>query len=319
MSQNTEGRSQRVDVLKKLIVVFLVLGILIPILLCILLFLKVENLQQQVNELRAEKAVERQMQVVTSVSAVAEHSGLTVAEEAEMITIQRVPAKRPENFAETQEEAVKDKVVTKVYLTFDDGPSSNTDEILDILKQYDVKATFFVTGRTKDEYLPIYKRIVEEGHTLGMHSFSHRYGEIYASEESFIADLEKLQEFLYDATGVWSRFYRFPGGSSNRVSDVSMNELAKYLTEQDIYYLDWNVSCGDASGSKLRPQKIADNVTENVKKYHTAVVLLHDAADKTTTVEALPLMIEKLQSMEHIEFVPVDDEMTPVRHVQQER
>ena len=174
-----------------------------------------------------------------------------------------------------------------------------------------------MTGKPQEVYLPMYRRIVEEGHTLGMHSYSHRYSEIYASREQFAADLEKLQEFLYDTTGVWSRFYRFPGGSSNRVSDVPMENLAEYLTEENIYYLDWNVSCGDATGRNLRPQQLADNVTAHVAKYRTAVVLLHDASDKTSTVEALPLIIEKIQSMENVEFAPVDDEMYMVRHLQQ--
>ena len=102
------------------------------------------------------------------------------------------------------EEAVseEDSSVRKVYLTFDDGPSSNTNRILDILADYDVKATFFVVGKEEEEYQALYNRIVEEGHTLAMHSYSHKYNEIYQSVESFSTDLSKLQEFLYDTTGV---------------------------------------------------------------------------------------------------------------------
>ncbi len=307
MSQSEEGRTKRVALIKKLIIAFLIFGILIPIVLCILLFIKVEQLQRQVNELSAAQA----MQPQTQVSVVEADETADLPKEKQQI--QMSEEQRP---VEPQTEAEQEPV-TKVYLTFDDGPSSNTDEILDILAMYDVKATFFVTGKTQDMYLPLYQRIVEEGHTLGMHSFSHRYQEIYGSEEAFAEDLEKLQEFLYDTTGVWSRFYRFPGGSSNRVSDVPMEELVDYLTGENIYYLDWNVSCGDASGRRLRPQQIADNVTQNVGKYHTAVVLLHDASDKTSTVEALPLIIEKIQEMEQVEFSPVDSEMTMVQHLQQ--
>lgn len=308
MSQNEEGRTGRVAVLKKLIVAFLIAGILIPIILCILLFIKVEQLQRQINSLSSARHTEQtQMRVVSSEP---EKNGQNMAQ-------QIVLEKSQEPVAEEAQSEESKEPVTKVYLTFDDGPSSNTDKILDILAEYDVKATFFVTGKRQEIYLPVYRRIVEEGHTLGMHSFSHRYHEIYASKEQFSEDLTTLQEFLYDATGVWSRFYRFPGGSSNRVSDVPMEELAEYLTEENIYYLDWNVSCGDATGRNLRPQQIADNVTEYVGKYHTAVVLLHDASDKTSTVEALPLIIETIQSMEKMEFAPVDDEMTMVHHLQQ--
>lgn len=307
MSQNEEGRTRRVATLKKLIIAFLILGVLVPILLCILLFIKVEQLQRQVNALSASRSAQK-----TQVSVV---SAQPVAGEKE--TAKQLPASEQRLEQTDRAEAPEEEPVTKVYLTFDDGPSSHTDEILDILAQYDIKATFFVTGKTQEMYLPLYQRIVEEGHTLGMHSYSHRYSEIYASKEQFAADLEKLQEFLYETTGVWSRFYRFPGGSSNRVSDVPMEELTEYLTEENIYYLDWNVSCADATGRNLRPQQIADNVTENVGKYHTAVVLLHDASDKTSTVEALPLIIEKIQSMQHAEFVAVDDEMHMIQHLQQ--
>ena len=202
-----------------------------------------------------------------------------------------------------------------VYLTFDDGPSSNTAAILDVLQAYDVKATFFVIGKTQPQYASLYQRIVDEGHTLGMHSFSHKYDEIYASEDAFWEDLSRLQEFLYDTTEVWPRFYRFPGGSSNQVSSIDIGGLARELTQQDIYYLDWNVSGGDATNKELTPRQIADNVVRDVKKYKTAVVLLHDTNDKTATVEALPLMIEELQGSGQVQFAAANDEMQLVQHL----
>lgn len=320
MSEHEEGRSARVKTLKKLIVAFLVLGILLPILLCILLFIKVDQLQRRVNELEAASVRETEMsdemsgQTISDMAITKVHEADVAASPEMSQTGQPLIISEEVSYSQSESQMEEDTNVTKVYLTFDDGPSSNTDEILDILKQYDVKATFFVNGKTQDMYLPLYRRIVEEGHTLGMHSYTHRYHEIYASKEQFSEDLEMLQEFLYDATGVWSRFYRFPGGSSNDVSDVPMEELTEYLTDEDIFYLDWNVSCADATGRKLRPQQIADNVTQNVSKYGTAVVLLHDASDKTSTVEALPLIIETLLAMEQVEILPVDDEMTMVHH-----
>lgn len=312
MQNNNQGekRTVRVAKLNQLIVATIIVGILIPIVLCILLFIKVEQLQEQVNELTVRKA-QIQEQVVVSRSA-----EVSASQEA----AERVVSEEDAQFGQfTRQSEDSREQLTKVYLTFDDGPSSNTEVILDILKQYNVKATFFVTGKTQEAYIPLYRRIVAEGHTLGMHSYSHRYSEIYASKESFARDLETLQEYLYDITGVWSRFYRFPGGSSNQVSEVPMQELADYLESENMYYLDWNVSCGDAMGENLKPQQIADNVTEHVLKYRTAVVLLHDASDKTSTVEALPIMIETLLEMEHVEFVPVNDEMNIVHHLQTQK
>ena len=205
--------------------------------------------------------------------------------------------------------------VHKVYLTFDDGPSSNTDRILDILSDYDVKATFFVVGREEEEYRALYQRIVEEGHTLAMHSYSHKYNEIYQSVESYSADLKKLQEFLYDITGVWCRYCRFPGGSSNTVSRVDMHELIEYLDEQDISYFDWNVSSGDASSASISPASIIRNCTAKLQEYDESIILMHDAYEKSTTVEALPALIETIQAMEGTKIVPINDDTEPIHHI----
>lgn len=203
----------------------------------------------------------------------------------------------------------------KVYLTFDDGPSVNTGEILDILAEYDVKATFFVVGKEEERYQPLYKRIVEEGHTLAMHSYSHKYNEIYQSKESFVEDLTKLQEFLYDTTGVWCRYCRFPGGSSNTVSRVDMHELIAYLEEQDMSYFDWNVSSGDASSAYISPDTIVRNSTAKLQDFDEAIILMHDASDKDSTVAALPRLIETIQAMEDTKILPITDDTEAVHHI----
>ena len=154
-----------------------------------------------------------------------------------------------------------------IALTFDDGPSIYTEQILDVLKEYHVKATFFVVGKTEARYEAVYRRIVDEGHTLGMHSFSHKYNEIYASEEAFAADLEALRSFLKEKTGVECRFSRFPGGSSNTVSNVDMNRLITYLNEQGITYFDWNISSGDATSGYISKNRIIQNCTESLANY----------------------------------------------------
>ena len=205
--------------------------------------------------------------------------------------------------------------IRKVYLTFDDGPSGNTNRILDILADYDVKATFFVVGKEEEEYQALYKRIVEEGHTLAMHSYSHRYKEIYQSVESYSADLSKLQEFLYDTTGVWCRYCRFPGGSSNTVSRVDMHELIAYLDDQDMSYFDWNISSGDATTSYLSASDIVRNCTANLNEYNEAIILMHDASDKNSTVEALPKLIETIQAMEDTKIVPITDDTERIHHI----
>ncbi|MBD5459233.1 MAG: polysaccharide deacetylase [Lachnospiraceae bacterium] len=214
-----------------------------------------------------------------------------------------------------EEAVLEDGTVRKVYLTFDDGPSSNTARILDILAEYDVKATFFVVGKEEEKYQELYKRIVDEGHTLGMHSYSHKYDEIYQSVDSFAQDLSKLQEFLYETTGVWCRYCRFPGGSSNTVSRVDMFDLITYLDEQDITYFDWNVSSGDASNSYISEEAIINNCMLTLPQYQESIILMHDASNKNTTVEALPALIEQIQAMDNTVIVPITEDTEPIQHI----
>ncbi|MCM1174767.1 MAG: polysaccharide deacetylase [Blautia sp.] len=209
----------------------------------------------------------------------------------------------------------EDGAVRKVYLTFDDGPSSNTARILDILAEYDVKATFFVVGKEEEQYQALYKRIVDEGHTLGMHSYSHKYDEIYQSVDSYAQDMSRLQEFLYETTGVWCRYCRFPGGSSNMVSGVDMYDLIAYLDEQDITYFDWNVSSGDASNSYISKEAIISNCISTLPQYQESIILMHDASNKNTTVEALPDLIEQIQAMENTVIVPITEDTEPIQHI----
>ena len=160
-----------------------------------------------------------------------------------------------------------------------------------------------------------YQRIVEEGHTLAMHSYSHRYDEIYESKEAFARDLNSLQEYLYETTGVWPRIYRFPGGSSNTVSKVDMQELIEYLTDIGITYFDWNVASGDAVSRTLPAETIVNNCLSGIEKQKESVILMHDASNKGTTIEALPQIIEAIQEQGDAELLTITDETVPVQHI----
>ncbi|MBR7089777.1 MAG: polysaccharide deacetylase [Lachnospiraceae bacterium] len=204
--------------------------------------------------------------------------------------------------------------IHRVYLTFDDGPSIYTDDILDILAAYDVKATFFVVGRENTASYARYLRIIEEGHTLGMHSYSHVYSDIYASPESFAADTERIRSLLEDVTGYSPVFYRFPGGSSNDVSATDMHELEDYLSSQGIVYFDWNVSSGDAGKTPLSPDQIINNALQGIESRDTTVILFHDTAAKRSTVYALPSIIEAIQSMDNTVILPITYDTTVIQH-----
>ena len=204
--------------------------------------------------------------------------------------------------------------IHRVYLTFDDGPSIYTDDILDILDEYGVKATFFVVGRENTASYSRYIRIVEEGHTLGMHSYSHVYSDIYASPESFAADTQKIRSLLEDVTGQTPVFYRFPGGSSNDVSATDVRELADYLESQGIIYFDWNVSSGDAGKVPLTSDQIVRNALNGIETRDTTVILLHDTAAKRSTVAALPAILEALQAMDNVEILPITYDTAVIQH-----
>ena len=183
------------------------------------------------------------------------------------------------------------------YLTFDDGPSANTPKILDILKQYNAKATFFVIGSSK---MDLVKRIHEEGHAVGLHSDSHDYAKIYQSVDAYFADLQAISDKVEAQIGTAPKIIRFPGGSSNTVSATYckgiMSQLVKEVEARGYVYFDWNVSSGDADGNKIPAATLVNNIKRNCNTTKRVCILMHDAPIKSTTVDALPEIIEHLQS-----------------------
>ncbi|MBQ4284805.1 MAG: polysaccharide deacetylase [Lachnospira sp.] len=172
------------------------------------------------------------------------------------------------------EPAVKEKTI---YLTFDDGPSIHTPKLLEILDRYNVKATFFVVGNNGS--YSIIKDAYSRGHSIGLHTYSHKYKQIYASKEAYLADLEAIQDVVFKATGHKSYIIRFPGGSSNSISTPIkkgiMTELANMVTAKGYQYFDWNVDSNDGLG-KLTRKEIANNVIAGIKKHNSSIVLQHD-------------------------------------------
>ncbi len=178
-----------------------------------------------------------------------------------------------------------------IYLTFDDGPSSDvTPYILDILKKYNIKATFFVIGTTNNDSL--IKREFDEGHTIGLHSYTHKYS-IYKSADTYFNDLQKISDKVYNITGQRSMIIRFPGGSSNTVSKNYKEGIMSYLTTEveklGYTYFDWNVGSSDTSTNSAK--KTCDNVKKRLGR-GTNVVLMHDYSSKTSNIEALECIIK---------------------------
>lgn len=305
MEERSYDRRKRIRLLKKIILGTIAAAIIIPIVISIVLGVRVISLQSKVRELEETllvygNGIDGTTGVYTASSI--EESPIDDMQEGQLTE-------------EEESQSNPNGSQKQIYLTFDDGPSQNTDEILDILKEYDVKATFFVLGKTDERSVRAYQRIVAEGHTLAMHSYSHKYDEIYESKESFAEDLTKLQDYLYQITGVLPRFYRFPGGSSNTVSKVDMQELIAYLNENGITYFDWNIASGDAVSGQLSTETIVENCVTKLDSTNECMILMHDAAEKKTTVEALPEIIQIIQDRGDAVFLPVTDETVPVQHV----
>lgn len=201
-----------------------------------------------------------------------------------------------------------------ICLTFDDGPSSNTAQILDILAEKNVKATFFILNYT-DDGLNLVKREIADGHTVGLHGYSHDYA-IYSSLESTINNFTLLQEKLYNDTGYLSNIIRFPGGASNTVSKKYcigiMTEATQAVTDMGFTYFDWNVDSDDA-GSAKSSEEIYNNVISTLVEGRTNVVLMHDAGAKIYTPEAVSLIID--YGIEHgFEFQAITESTTVVQH-----
>lgn len=198
-----------------------------------------------------------------------------------------------------------------VYLTFDDGPSQYTPEILDVLDKYGVKATFFViNGR----YNSTMKDIVNRGHQIGLHTYSHDYKKVYASDSAYFADLQKIHDVVLKETGVDASVIRFPGGSSNTVSKNYskgiMSRITKAVGEKGYVYFDWNCSNGDADGANT-VQKQLKFCSQFPKSASRVIVLMHDT--KKTTLEALPKIIEYYQSC-GMTFDILTPFTTPIHH-----
>lgn len=313
---------RRINRMKTTIVMTLALWVLLSMILIVVLLIKLFSLEHKVDKI-AESMIS-----VEQITEGEDAKGASMPEEEQSLDAS-VPQ---ENTTETdgtdnvaadavnvqnQENTGNQRVegqTQKVYLTFDDGPSENTAKILDILKEKNVKATFFVIGKEDEESKALYQRIVAEGHTLGMHSFSHKYSVIYDSLDAFEEDVNHLRSYLAEITGVEPDIMRFPGGSSNQVSNTDMTEFIRYLKEEGITYYDWNVASGDATSQAYTADELVQNVMTDVEKYDTSIVLMHDAATKGTTVDALGPMIDQLQAM-GVELLPIDENTKPIQHI----
>lgn len=219
--------------------------------------------------------------------------------------------KYPELYAQATYDKLHTETAKAVYLTFDDGPSDLTPQVLDLLDEYNAKATFFVVYKEEKEYTKYLSEIVKRGHTLALHSYSHNYKKIYASVDAFLEDFQKVYDWVYDETGQRPALFRFPGGSTNGKRAI-VDEIVEEMQRRGFIYYDWNVSSGDGS-NLTTSDDIIENITTNVGSKEFPVVLMHDGPGKHATLRALPTVLKNLKDKGY-SFESLDETMTPVQY-----
>lgn len=176
-----------------------------------------------------------------------------------------------------------------VFLTFDDGPSNLTPQFIDTLNQYGVNATFFVTYQPQFE--DTYKKIIESGNTIQIHTATHDYNSIYSSVSAYVNDFTKAYDYVCSITGTKPDYFRFPGGSTNSYGKSIVKSIARTMSDKGFQFVDWNVSVGDGSAAATKDSIIAKITAESEGKNHI-VMLAHDSETKTETLAALPDIIQ---------------------------
>ncbi len=305
------GTNQKSKLKKNLLAAALVILMILTLFAC----MRIEAVEKELAEIKAQLiSSEKEAILQPPESQVQEE---VPKQEASLPEDEIKPVMAPPLEVEKPEEvtAQEPEAKHKVYLTFDDGPSKNTEKILDILDEYGVKATFFVVGKEEEIAQERLRMIYERGHTIGMHSYTHDYYEIYDSVEDFRKDFLKCKQYIFDATGVESTHFRFPGGSSNKLGKLSMTEFIAFLEEQGVEYYDWNISSGDGGAHLVPVEVLLENCTAKISRYDTSIILMHDSASKTTTVEALPQILETILAMKDTAILPITENTQAVHHV----
>ena len=246
--------------------------------------------------------------VTESTSAVTDPTTMTEPEKDPEEEPEKEPEEEPEK--EPEEEPVQnDKVI---YLTFDDGPGPYTEQLLEILDKYNVKATFFVVNKPNYNYL--IAKEYEAGHSVAVHAYLHNYSKVYASDDAYFEDFRAMNEVVKEQTGSYTNLLRFPGGSSNTVSKKYskgiMSRLTKEVEKQGLHYFDWNVSAGDA-GKTTDTDEVYNNVIKGIGNKSWAIVLQHDT--KGFSVAAVERIIQ--WGLEHgYTFLPLDENSPGAHH-----
>ena len=278
--------NEKLDKRKVLIIIIAIL-----ILFCLIIILK--NLIEAIKYNKIYKQYEEQ---ITTMQAAEANKNIKTEEEKERIKQEKLPKLTDigkENIAHIYSSEKK-----RVFLTFDDGPSTKTATILDILKQQNVKATFFVLGSRVELMPDTTKRIYEEGHYIANHGYSHVYTSIYSSPQSVLDEYTKCNDSVKNAIGVPeynSHLFRFPGGLvGGKYADIK-SQAKELLNQNNIVNVDWNALNGDSETQNPTVEFEMQRIKETTENKNSLVILMHDSPSKDVTVQALPQIISYLK------------------------
>lgn len=271
---------------------------------------QVARLTQDVEALRSQLDLAAQAEQAARAEAEEAREALAQAQvQAPKVVGPAYTALYPELYATSSQRETQSPEQT-VYLTFDDGPSARTGEILDILRENDIKATFFVTGQTSELAQEMMKRITAEGHTIAIHTYTHDYVEIYSSVEAYLADFNRIYNWVHEVTGVYPQIFRFPGGTVNSYNGSIYRELVSEMTRRGFVHYDWNAMCGDADGKTHTVAELTKNSLAMVGAKR-AIILMHDSAVRQTTVACLPAVIDGYRKAGYT-FAPLTPEVKAI-------
>jgi len=284
---------------KRLFLVILALMIIVPTVLSIRFGIQNAALKKQLAEMEP---------IPTPQSGEAPPAWAPVDLEAEAINYQLLYP-RLYNSAEFPKE--RKRAEDTVYLTFDCSPNSNTDDILDILDEYGVKATFFLSGSSDADAATLMKRIANKGHAVGVGSYSNSYQTIYRSVGSYLEDFDQIYQLVKESTGTSPEIFRFPGGSVNAYNSGIYQELIAEMLRRGFVFFDWNVSGEDTRVSALTADDVRESVLDGMEGRDRGIVMLRDQAGKGPVRDALPGIIEGLRDQGY-SFAPLTADVLPV-------
>ncbi|MBP3923295.1 MAG: polysaccharide deacetylase [Ruminiclostridium sp.] len=308
---------------KHLILTVVALLIIVPTILCIILLCDNNSKSAEIDRLNSIIASGEYKTDTSDTSSVTESSGITDSDKetsSESSTTEAITEEpetsAPETTTEEPETSIpsqqvdltvlyEDMYVTPytgeyinddntVYLTFDDGPSVLTENILMYLRQENVKATFFVVPEDAEYCRILLRKIAADGHTIGIHTASHDYEKIYSSPEAFLDDFYNAYSLVYEATGIKADIYRFAGGSINDYNEDVREDIIAEMSRRGFQYFDWNVDSNDWQGYNWT--QLYNSVLSDASELSTPVILFHDTGMRENTVLVIEDIIKALKN-----------------------